>query len=387
VRTEVGRAERHFEVREAARAWGRAGAIDGATRTAIEAEYPDDRVRLSPALRSLVFVFTLLGAILLMVFFGLVARVRDDTLLRLLIVYGLVLAALAEWQTGRLRRAQGGTETATAVAAALCLVVGGFWFLEEELRLTGHRLETLGFLWSCAVLGLAAARWGGTFFAAGSAVCLLFALSRGDAPRLTVFLAGCLLLALGLWGEVSPRATPSHRRCAKAVQLVGLVAAYLAVHLGSWDEALLEGGPSQRASQLRPLFIAGTAALPPLLIGLAILWRRRFLLTLAALTLVASLVTVRFYVHLAPLWVVLILAGLASMALALLVERWLRTGPGRARGGFTDDPLFDDDRRGRVLEVAVAAAQGGSSAVSRTDGGTFQGGGGDSGGGGTTTQF
>jgi len=389
VRPETVRAERLLEVRRAARAWNAAGMIDAATLATIESEYPDDRSRLSPALRTLALVFTFLGALTLLAFFGLAARLDESTLFPFVIVYGLGLAALTEWQTGPLRRAQGGTETATAVAAALCLIAGGVWLLDHELKLSGRPFETLALLFGCAVLGLAAARWGGVVFAAGSAVCLLLALSRGGAPRLTVALAGCLLLALGLWGEISNRAAPSHRRCFVALQLVGAAALYLALHLGSWDAALFEGSghDSQRVARIRPLFVYGTAGLPLVLITLALIWRRRFLLAVGALALVASLVTVRFYAQVAPLWMVLTSGGLACMALAAVLERWLRGGSQRARGGFTAEPLFEDDRRVRVLEVAITAAQAGAPAPSRTETGTFRGGGGDTGGGGATTKF
>ena len=111
--------------------------------------------------------------------------------------------------------------------------------------------------------------------------------------------------------------------------------------------------------------MAATAVLPLVLIVAGVGMRRRALLAFGVLTLVASLVTVRFYVHVAPLWVVLLLGGIAAAGLALLLERWLRQGAERQRGGFTGDPLFDDERRLRAVEIAVAAAQAGPAAGDR----------------------
>jgi uncharacterized membrane protein YgcG len=207
--------------------------------------------------------------------------------------------------------------------------------------------------------------------------------------RLLLVVVGCIVLALGLAGEVSVRLSPAHRDCARALQAVAVVALYVAVHIGSWDVGLLESmrPEGHRASALRPAFIVGTALLPLGLMALAIALRRRFLLTLAVLTLVASLVTLRFYVHVAPAWVVLTLGGLVCLGLARWLEGWLARGRARQRGGFTADPLFDDDRRQRALEVAVAASQAESPGPARSESDSFKGGGGDSGGGGATTSF
>ena len=46
-------------MRQAAAGWLRAGAIDAATRDKIVAAYPDDRSRLGPVFRVLVFGFTI----------------------------------------------------------------------------------------------------------------------------------------------------------------------------------------------------------------------------------------------------------------------------------------------------------------------------------------
>jgi hypothetical protein len=55
---DVANAERRHEVREAARDWKKALIIEEATLLAIETRYPDDRVRVRPALRVLLLLFT-----------------------------------------------------------------------------------------------------------------------------------------------------------------------------------------------------------------------------------------------------------------------------------------------------------------------------------------
>lgn len=385
----AAQADRFQQIRAAARAWERAGAIGATVRAAIESRFPDDRVRLGPALRALAFLFTLLGMFFLVGFVGFAISLDLKFLGPFLLVCGVVLVAATEWQVGPLRRAQGGTETATAVAGAFCLIVGCLWWLDTGLHLKPAHFETAA--WSVAGLILAAAawRWGGVLFALGAAVCPFgLAMQTGHA-RLLLAVGGLVLLAVGLAGETSMRLCPDHRNCAKALQVVAAFALYVAVHIVSWDMGILESFRSQQhsASALRPVFIVATALLPVGLLALAIAWRRRLLLALGALTLVASLATIRFYFHVAPPWVVLMGAGAACLGLARLLERWLAQGRERQRGGFTADPLFDDERRQRVLEVAVAAAQAGSPSPARAETDAFKGGGGDSGGGGATTSF
>jgi hypothetical protein len=389
VRPEVARAERFLEVRRAARAWEKAGVVGAERRDAIVKLHPDDRVRLGPALRTLAFVFALFALIFVTAFLGLVLDLGAKGMGPFLLMMGVGLAAVTEWQTGPARRAQAGAEAVTALAAAGFLVGAGLWFFDEVLGLQGRALETFGWALGLLVFAAAAWRWGASsFMAAIAAVCIFGLLGRGELARPALAMAAALALVLGLLGETSARLAPSHREGAKAVQLVAAVGLYVALHLGSWDEGLLEGLGSRRSSPWRPLFVLTTALVPIVLIGLAIGLRRRFLLLLGAAAAVASLVTLRFYVHVAPLWVVLTGAGLACMALALLLQRWLDSGRDRSRGGFTADPLFDEAHAQRLLEIAVSAGQAGvAPQPARPDGGGFQGGGGDAGGGGSTDRF
>jgi len=84
--------------------------------------------------------------------------------------------------------------------------------------------------------------------------------------------------------------------------------------------------------------------------------RRTFLIDTGIALTALSLVTLRHYVHLAPLWVVLTLSGAALVVLALAVERTLRRAPGGEVAGFTAEPLFADERRMHALEVVPVAA-------------------------------
>lgn len=312
MRAEVAEADRWQQVREAAQGWQRAGAIDRATLSGIQARYPDDRARLGPVFRVLVFGFTKVAVSALLGLFMLVLESSWDPRGPLLL-FGLALVAATEYQMGPLRRAQGGAESATAVLAVGYLLVG--------------------------------------------LVC-------------------------------SARLAPAHRRCCQAAAVLGLVFLYLAVHLGSWDVGVVErvsGEWNERRepSSLRVLFIAATALVPVLTLGWGIHARRRLLINLGLVGLLASIVTLRFYVQVAPLWLALVLGGGVAIGLALALRRHLDSGPGHERQGFTAEPLFTDPEKRSALEIAAGMVSLSPGARPAPEPG-FQGGGGRSGGGGAT---
>jgi hypothetical protein len=107
---------------------------------------------------------------------------------------------------------------------------------------------------------------------------------------------------------------------------------------------------------------------------------------------VASLVTLRFYVHVAPAWMVLVASGAAALGVTLGVRRLLAGGHDGARGGFTAEPLFGDPTRrhatesgGTVAAFAPPAAAVPGGGPSRPD--PLEPGGGGFGGGGATSDF
>ncbi len=139
------------------------------------------------------------------------------------------------------------------------------------------------------------------------------------------------------------------------------------------------------------LSTAATALLPPAFVAWGIRTRRTLILDLGLAFAAASLVTLRYYVHLAPLWLLVTLAGGALILGSLWLNRWLRGAPGGAgeRNGFTAAPLFSG--RGETLQAAavLAAFTAPPAAVSASpprDGG-FTPGGGRFGGGGSSADF
>jgi hypothetical protein len=392
MRADVARADRAQEVRDAARGWRRAGAIDEAALASIESAYPDDRVRLGPVFRVLAFLFTALAVLALI---GLLALVLEPghRPWALPLLVGVALVVVTEVQLGPLRRRDGGTETATAWLAFACLVVGLGWYAFDELHLRG--LEAWIAFWSIAAcLSIAAVvRWGGAGHALVGSVAVFLLLAATDVGRLGWILIAVAAAPVLVRASESKQLPPAQRHAALAALASCLAALYLAVHFGSWESGWVEGlhaGPARPAppAALRPLALTATAALPVGLLAWSIATRRRVLLRLGLLASAASLVTLRWYVHVAPAWLAMTAAGAAMIALGLAVRRALDAAPGRERWGFTAAPLFGDAARRERLAAAVTLAAG---ARLRPEvpaaGERFRAGGGSYGGGGATGKY
>jgi hypothetical protein len=360
VRPEAALADRRREVRLAARGWRRAGAIDDATLAAVEAAYPDDRARLGPVFRVVAFVAGLLA---LNAFFGVIAIASHGASAFgvACLVFGLLLAGATELLVGPLKRADSGIETATAL---LAVVYGVVAFGALFARTLGNdRVLVATLLVAAVTLSLlGSVRWGSRVLAAVAAACVLLFLARLPGGRLCWLAAGAALTPPLLRASEDARFAPSQRRSFRVGAVLGLLAVYAAVHLGSWDHGWLEwladfrGDAPTQLPFVRSLSILATALMPAVVAGVGVATRRTWLLALGVLLAVASLVTLRFYVHVAPLWAVLAVSGLAALAAALLLRRLLASGRGGERGGFTADALFEDPGRRAAAEVVGALA-------------------------------
>jgi hypothetical protein len=386
LRQDVEAADRKQDVREAAHAWRRAGAIEATTLDSIVRAYPDDRSRLRPAFRVLLFVFTLIAV-------GSACAVLGITGVPLgALLWGFALGsiALTEVQIGPLRRSGAGAEEATALLAFGFSVAALAWSIGEapdgDFR---WRLQCV----AAAVLAAAAAwRWGIAVFGILAAACLFLAMSSWSGARTAWVLAAIALVVPLLSASVSPRLSPSQRRAADGALVTVLAALYFAVHLYSYDAGLLEKSLFYGYSEEfgvrpgRPLHIAGTALLPVFVLAGGILFRRPLLLRMGVLLGVVSLVTLRYYVHVAPLWVVLIACGVVAVALGMILNRFLESGTGRERHGFTAAPLFGDDSRAKAIEAGLGMALAPASSSSGKPG-RFEGAGGEFGGGGASGRY
>ncbi|MFP5289074.1 MAG: hypothetical protein ACLGI9_25285, partial [Thermoanaerobaculia bacterium] len=171
MRPDAARADRNAAVLRAARAWQKAGAIDESTLAAVEKDFPDDRARVGPVFRVLLFVFTLLAVSAAFGFFGAIlgaAGDEGDVFGGMALVFGIGLAVLTEVQTGSLRRAQGGTEAATSFAALGFLLGALAWLVFEKADASYQTGAPLVFAAAAVLCAVAAWRWGFPLYAGAS---------------------------------------------------------------------------------------------------------------------------------------------------------------------------------------------------------------------------
>ena len=379
-------AARVAEVREAAQAWRNAGAIDAPTHEAIYAAYPQSRPELSRAWT--VLIFFLVTMAVHTVSFGVFAAFRMESSL-VVIFFGAVLATAADFLRGS-RFACNGSDAAVSFWAILYLMVGFGWWLSEASH---DEADTITTILAATVLVFAAAciRWGFAAYGTIAAAALFALLGRFPAGRLWWVAGSLVLLALAFRNLDRAALAPPHRGAVAGVFAVAAVVLYVALNRVSVDEHWVEAvmrvasykaGPS--SGPLRALSTAATALLPLAFVAWGIRTRRTLILDLGLAFAAASLVTLRYYVHLAPLWFLLTLAGAALVLGALAVNRRLRRSPGGERRGFTADPLFE--RRREALQAAAVVA-GFTPTAAPAQAGDLTTGGGRFGGGGSSAEF
>jgi hypothetical protein len=385
--------ERAAEVDSAARGWRRAGAIDEATHQRIREAFPDPCVTPGAVWR--VLTGGMVAAIVLCTFAAAALGLwRSSTAMQiLLLLWGAACLVATEVLEASPRSARRGAAGATSVLGVGFFLLGLGLVLVESVRLHGD--DAIDLLLVAAVLtcGLAAWRWGSPLFAGLGGVVLFCSLARLPHGRILWLLAGAALTGLAAWGLDEVRLAPSHRIGAAVLTVVGIGAVYAAANVYSLDEASLEHlarlapGREDLPRSARLAAAAATALLPLAVLAWGLRSRRTFLLDTGIVLLALSLVTVRQYVHVAPLWVVLILAGALLVVLALAVERALRRARDGEIAGFTADPLFSDERRQQVLQIVPAVAAFTPEARTPAPDPGFAGEGGRFGGGGAQEKF
>jgi len=384
--------ERAAEVREAAQGWRRVEAIDAPTEQAIREAYPDPCITPSAVWR--VLTAGMVTAVFLCTFGALLLAFRTDQLglqVLMLLFAGASLVATEVLEVSP-QSARRGAAGATAFWGILFLLVGFSLFLLDTVRVRYDDAIDAVLIASLLAWAVGSWRWGSPLFAVLSAISFFLFLGRFPYGRVLWGLIGAVLAGLAArWLDEASWA-PSHRRGAAILVVAGILAAYAVVNTYSFDARVLEDLGRSAAARVAPspsLFVfaaLATAVVPLVVLMWGVRSRRTFVLDTGVVLLALSLVTLRHYVHLAPLWVILTLSGAALVVLALAVERALRRAPGGEIAGITADPLFADERQQRALQIVPVVAAFTAPAAAPEEKG-FAGGGGRFGGGGAEEKF
>lgn len=381
-------ADRAAQVRQAAVAWRAAGLIDEAGERAVRDLHPDDRVRVGTAFRVLLGIFAGLAGLAALV---LGIMVTESATVAWLLAPALVV--LTEVLIGHGRRAQGGVEEGLSFAAWVTVIVACFWLGEKGLDLRDQGILRLVLSGAAAVAGLAAWRWGMPFFAIAGTGCPLVLLGTFDGGRWLVLGAALVATPVISHGRGHPKISPSHRQCLDWALVACCLAAFLCINYYTLDHHWLERALDYQAAgdELGLVVglagVLGTVLLPLAMLRRAITTRDRLLLWLGMLGLAVAGLTLRAYVHLAPLWLLLILVGLAVLGLAALVRWYLDAGPSGERAGLTTRPFGPTTGLRGVVEIAGTLASLTPAASAPTAEAGFKGEGGQFGGGGASESF
>lgn len=382
--------ERHREIRQAADAWHRAGAIDGKTVSTLCALYPESRRQLATLWRVLIFFFVSITILGIFGAFAVATDARTTTLSGASFVLGVLLVFAAESQRTSLHGSATGADGATAFWGVLFLLIALSLSTALGKVTWTFCLFAGSFLWA-----LASWRWGYPVYAVFSACFFFLFLGRFEHGRALWLLASTALVLVSVRHLDRASLAPSHRLAAGGILAVSLVAAYAAINRFSLDRRTIElvadwnpspAGPSSLAKLLSAL---GTIAVPLIMLIWGLRSRRTLVLDLGFVFTALSLTTLRYYVRLAPLWAILATSGAVLVCVAILLNRFLSRSPGRQCGGFTAEPLFGGEERQKALQAVAFAAGFAPKAAPPTatqrDG--FSGGGGTFGGGGSSGTF
>ena len=386
--------ERAAEVHEAAQGWLRVGAIDEPTEHAIREAFPDPCITPSAVWR--VLTAGVVAAVILCTFEAFRIAFRPDEIgyQVLLFLFAGASLASADLLEASPRFARRGAAGAASFLGVGFLLASFGLFLVYTLHMRPDDAIDAILIASFLAWAAGCRRWGSPLFAALSAVSLFLFLGRQPYGRVLWVLVGAALAGVAARRLDEVSWAPSHRRAAAVLVVAGVVAAYAAVNVYSLEAHLLEDlgrFAARRIVASRGLIVLSalaTAAVPLAVLAWGARSRRTFLLDTGIVLLALSLVTLRHYVHIAPLWAMLTLSGAALVVLTLAVERALRRAREGDIAGFTADPLFSDERRQHALQivpvVAVFTSAAPGPAAEEKD---FAGGGGKFGGGGAGEKF
>jgi hypothetical protein len=384
-------AARRADVRDAARAWRAAGAVDDATLTRIAAAYPDDRPRMAAAWKVLVFAVVTIAANAL--FLAVVELIHAEPGAGLCFVFAVPLVWATELLLHGTRTGENGSAAATSFWAIGYAVAGAALFIATGGRGGDEAAISVALLAAAVLFAAACSRWGYAAYGVFASMSFFFLLARTSFGRPAWLLAGLALLAAAPRLQDRGSLAPPFRRAAGGLFVVAAAAVYAAVNRYSLDRRFVEsmraGGAStgQPGPALAALSGLATAVFPVLLVVWGLRSRRPLVLDVGLVSAALSLVTLRYYVHLAPLWLLLTAAGSALVLAALGLHRWLRQAPGEERGGVTARLLFGARRRGLETAAVVAAFAPESGLAAPREPGGFTPGGGRYGGGGAEGSF
>lgn len=363
--------EDRVQVVEESRRWEESGLVSPAQAADVRERYRPELVRVNLFIRILLALFTAVGVVALVALPAVILKVEEFGIAVLFLLFAPLCAWVADRQLihGRRLYRCGAEEVLLFLAVVFLALAVGIpaheWGRSAERLgwLAAHGIALAGATVLAVRYGYALAALGAVGALAGLPFHLLDALHwhQPGWARVALFL---LLGAVGIWAHrqlVRREALPrSYVWCLETVRLAALAGIYLDVNLFAhrllWKDWLGWTPPAGTVSWSDPLCAMLTALLPATALILGIVRRDRALLWYAVFAGTASILTLKYFLHLGYLAEEVTAAGLILAGLAFVLLRWLRTGADRRRGAFTGESLLEPRLYGLDAE-ALAAMQ------------------------------
>ncbi|MBP7230750.1 MAG: DUF2157 domain-containing protein [Syntrophaceae bacterium] len=350
-----------------AKTWHRSGLITEDQLRAIAEATRTELRQTNPFFRVLFYLFTCLCAgALVALFFWLIDRPGHKVMAMMLMGFGVIYYAAAEYITVKNRLYRHGIEEGLALMAMFLFCAGCNLFLDMRHQQSDILLSIL---FSVAALGIYL-RFGHLYAASISviALCVIpFQCSLSPvAERLLLLVILCCLFALGLIEDKRDREDFRKNQLAK-IKAGLLVAIYLTVNLEILGMIGSFSGETRNAhlypQLFPPLFYWLSYVCTFLIPAAAIYWgiksRKRLLLNAGLVMACVTLATNKSYLGMTRYAWDPIILGVVLIGLSLLITRWLNAGPDQKRFGFTAREILKPEDNGlNPADIAAALTPG-----------------------------
>jgi len=340
--------ERNVRLHALVREWMRSGLLDEAQGTRLGEELRTDLRRTNNFLRIVLFLFTglIVGAAVLLVFEAL--QIHDTP--RITVVCGIAAVlcfGLAEILIAEFRLYRFGVEEALAVAAVVLLVIAtGGMFERAKIESIFALAFTIGAIGGLVLYGRFGFVYGG-IAAIACAVMIPFPLVHEPAAQrlwASAVLAGVFVIARRYHLVQGDEFPGDDYAVFQAAAWAGL---YVVLNLHLTSSGITTGR-----------FYWATYALIWLLpiagLRMGIRNRDRLLMDVSAAMALATLATNKAYLGRQPQSWDPILFGLLLMGTAIVIRRWLASGPNGERYGFT--PVRTLSKHARLMTIVSTAS-------------------------------
>jgi uncharacterized membrane protein YgcG len=355
----------------------------------IKTAFPIDFKQGSPFVRIGLFLFTSLCIVFsIFLFIWITGSIDNDQrgMGGLLLFFGIGLTALNEYVIKTEHWYRQGSDNALCYGAIICLVTG-LSFMFQIFQPLPIAVISLIFL------TLATVRYGDPVLAFGAFYTLIlsFTIGFGDSnlPRMAMPIV-CAALSLGVYFFVKTAVKNEKwfywEDCFNVLEIMGLVGFYGSLNYYTVAQVfenraynVVENGAENVFSLPFSLFFAVlTAVIPVVYLVTGIRKKDRILWILGSLGIVASIITYRHYHSVMPIEWAFTLAGIALLALAIFLMKYLKT----PQNGFVYQP---EKNKNNVLESLIVNQFMPQSPQNSEGGVEF--GGGDFGGGGASDNY